>query len=586
MHSQGRSPNSQADVEAEQANRLRSRPNGQIGQVGQVAAHLAAGAPMSAQTARALQRSVGNAGMNAVSDRLQGGARPTATGPEPTRERIERAAQSDAARTRTGGAPSRQNRPATGARTGERPVIQRAVGAEVEESQWGVVDAAGGPVPKGTPLVHRPYFQLQAEYAGAGRSSLEMVSNPPGALTRAEWNTMRAGMQKLRDELLARQNKPEIRTASLVGGVDGFRLVPHKLFSPSLQVTVGVPLAAVPALFASLKEVGATVSNQGSYVPSAPAQEVVQKGLGLSAAPSGELLGFITMLDHYLRQGTGTGKMIFLKGLYPVMARTDFAAMFTMLPDTERKSIKENMDAWVQLLAEHAKTGDPTGEGRLVGGWIDDPEDPTRAMEITTTRKQWLTEMASGRDVLTAHGKLGPDAEGLSDAEKASRLAVGVRQDVKPKVLGASDGKRPVTEDVAVPTDEGQLKQLLDDLRELYAGMGALKDKTDEVRYDKDKRSKTGEAPSTRAAIVEIRQPGNGVWFKQMDRIYDAVDSAIQGAGGSYTNVLTPHQQRQRQATDNERQAVNRSRGRAGRVLLGIKALVWNTRAKLRSKRK
>lgn len=108
----------------------------------------------------------------------------------------ERAAEADATRAMRGDpAPERDARTA-GPNSGGPEVLQRAVGAELEENHWRVKDEAGKPVPKGTALVHRPYFQLQAEFGGAEQSNIEMVTNPPGVVNRNEWDKMLKGMTR------------------------------------------------------------------------------------------------------------------------------------------------------------------------------------------------------------------------------------------------------------------------------------------------------------------------------------------------------------------------------------------------------
>ncbi len=71
---------------------------------------------------------------------------------------------------------------AVGALLGAAPrrALQRAIGVELEESRWEVGADPGVPIAKGTPVVDRPQFELQAEFGGGNRTNLEIVTKPPG----------------------------------------------------------------------------------------------------------------------------------------------------------------------------------------------------------------------------------------------------------------------------------------------------------------------------------------------------------------------------------------------------------------------
>lgn len=499
---------------------------------------------------------------------------------------FERAAEANATRVMSGPASLQRERDedtaeaapdgAESAKTVAGEAIQRAIGVEVEESNWRVVDSAGQAVRKGTPLVHRPFFQLQAEYAGTGKSNIELVTNPPGVVNREEWDTMREGMKALLDDLLRRRKDlskpregrqgaetPAIETAHLPGGEQGYRIHPSALLSPHLQVTAGVPLAALPTLLDRLKDAGATVTwpakdfdalrfapkenDQGSDTGETKAIED-PKGKRrddggdrflLPGNPSEELVGFITLLDTYLRAGADRSWRTFPKAVFQVMARTDFATMFALLPEPERTAVASNLSEWVRLMAGREGINDPTGKDPVLAGWFLDPDDTeaTSGMKITTTRREFLEAMVPrddnpGRDLLTARGRLGlgpdEDEETLDVTERAKRLAAHAQTGKSP---GRNAAGLPILPkefgDIEIPEDRELVKRLASDLRELYQGMGELGARTDEVRYD-------GAAENTPTVVVEIRSPGSGGWYTLMEGIYEAVDEAI-AAHGAYT---------------------------------------------------
>jgi hypothetical protein len=234
-----------------------------------------------------------------------------------------------------------------------RRVVQRNLGAELEDSHWVVADQADQKVDKAVPLVHRDHFQLQAEDNGASESNIEMVTNPPGVPTVQEWKAMSVGMQNLGQELNELPAREKVDTSTLTGGRPGFALIPPKAephFNPFLQATVGVPLRAVPSLIRRLNKAGVHVS--------AADQQVTRSQVRLFAGsrPSRELLGFATMIQSYLASGRGYDNELasnsLLKGMVGLMARTDFASMFALLPEQDQDLISQDLDGWVTTMMQ------------------------------------------------------------------------------------------------------------------------------------------------------------------------------------------------------------------------------------------
>jgi hypothetical protein len=67
-------------------------------------------------------------------------------------------------------------------------------------------------------------------------------------------------------------------------------------------------------------------------------------------APSRELHGFTALLNHYLFEGANRPHAQFVKAVYAVMARTDFAASFALLEHEGRDSIAQHLTEWVDLM--------------------------------------------------------------------------------------------------------------------------------------------------------------------------------------------------------------------------------------------
>jgi hypothetical protein len=465
--------------------------------------------------------------------------------------------------------------------------VQRNVGIELEDTTWSVTEN-GQAIEKGVPVVHRPFFQLQGEYGGKDNSNIEFVTNRPGVLDRTEWTTMRDGVVDLAGELRARNGQRPFSAAELAGGDGRYMLHPSYKFDPFLQVTAGVPLAAIPALFDNLKG-KATINAPGvesvrasadklrgdqraqGGPDSGPASEGKGKEKGepepLPVAPGGQenLLGLITMVRTYLAEGdlnaTNQRSITFLKGLTKVMARTDFATMFMLLSPEERQTINQDKAAWVAAMVEGLQ-GD--ADAPVLGQVAYDQHSGADAMRLTTSRRDWLTEMTStgaeeheqpGRDILSVRGKLAgpdPDPEGPEDQADARRLAVGVEhaEGTRGKSGLQPDDLDFTAVNVGLTELQGRLEELFGQLKDLHEGFGSLGSITDTLRYEGDERP-------TPAVIVEIRSPTKADWSAAMDEIYNAVEAAIAGPDErKYTNELSDEGKEARRRAEEQREAV------------------------------
>lgn len=492
----------------------------------------------------------------------------------------ERAAEANAHRVMRAPVQGEQNgtEPET-PRTGGPPVIQRNVGVELEDTQWTATAEGNRPIEKFTPLVHGQHFQLQAEFAGDGRFGLEMVT-VKGGVRNEEWNAMCAGMQDLADRLDALGKKRVKFSASLLpGGEVGYQLTPGRggKFSPHLQMTVGVPLAALPHLFEELDKLG-VVTNMPNYRREQETQNVrTAVGANLGITPSADLVGFITLLKSYVRAGSPDERQTFLKAIFKVMARTDFASMFSLLPESEQGVIIGNLDGWVATVVAGEAAGD-----RLVNSWFYDPQDKDqKPFEIRTTRRQWLSDMAgpgTSRDRLRGEFR---DAGGALDRGRVAdvREYSGTRPD-------PTDRKRPTGfGKINIPDDSQGVDKLVERLEDIYQSLGALGSTTDRIEYQ-DRGEQDDDAAATRqaeAVILEIREPGASTvpgFAGTLDRandIYSAVHEAISGSVGEYQSVATENQSDLRRTADDQRNAALRENSRLRQ--LRARAAWWLRRA-------
>lgn len=172
-----------------------------------------------------------------------------------------------------------------------------------------------------------------------------------------------------------------------------------------IQETTPQPPAAgaAPALHPmsqqDIKKVQATAEQRvtaflggGFVVPSAVQNQA-------PAAPSEELRGLLTLVATYLVGGAGSGGQAYLKGIAPLLARTDFAAMYGQLPQDERANFAASPDIFVDLALRAA--GLPTADAPVFAGTIG----TTAPVDLRhVTRRIWLGGMVAGQDLMSAAG--------------------------------------------------------------------------------------------------------------------------------------------------------------------------------------
>lgn len=120
---------------------------------------------------------------------------------------------------------------------------------------------------------------------------------------------------------------------------------------------------------------------------------------------SRELIGLLGLLIMYTRTAKGPLQG-YAKTIAPLMARTDFAKMFAMLPPIEASLLGGNNATYFVELVQLAVGDDidiykPVFENGLYHKWANDPRMDTTALK-GLTREEWYREIAQGTDRLTA----------------------------------------------------------------------------------------------------------------------------------------------------------------------------------------
>jgi hypothetical protein len=468
------------------------------------------------------------------------------------------------------------------------PVVQRSVGFEFElrAGDWNIwtdEDQPKAPA-KGTRIIYGQDFTLQAEYSGEKISVAELVTDDPGLQTRDQFEASVKDMQRLGRELDAVPANTSRNAGAFTGGDPDFKMEKKENASidgASLQVTAGVPLGSVHALFSYLEGV-VPESERGEY-QQARERALLARG---ERVGSNEFLGLMVLLQQYLSQLQGGGAVTknYVKGMIKVMARTDFHAMFGLMPETDQTWVKNHMDDWIRAMLsgkqkwwQKEKWTTLPEKGRLVSPIISDPGSQDPAMQITTTRKQWLKSLPqrdllsySGRETGTEGVEVFPKRSPGQIAEQIKNLPKETPQE-EVEALQAEytealkNQDKPVkkrfgkamTPEKYYGTEEGSDddKPMIDAMKSLYMGLGSLGGRMDYVEYEGEEQAEGTEVNAenfTGAPVIEIRNPPNAGkvdnWFTVAESIYNAVDDAIKYPNGKdkaprdYRNVLSPGQ--------------------------------------------
>jgi hypothetical protein len=318
--------------------------------------------------------------------------------------------------------------------------VQRKVGIEIETG-WYVAKADKpliGKTKPGTPLkkydvVGEPFdgFKVTADTAPNKRSEIEFVVDPPveegddgkqrletvmGKLTGIGERMVQAGKEKQHfTQDKATDRKPD----------KNFVITPNGPLDGSPQVTIGLALDAItrmgqtppPAPVAAQQPTTAAGQQPAPQPPpDRPAPVAMQPGAaylsaqarrvtgkGALPAPSDDLRGLIAVISSYIIKGSITSRQL----AYPkqianvLMARTDFAKLFGLLPAAERTILEADRKLWVDLVVDAASVG------KLSGGTIDPNANiiavgTKRSGVRDLTITDWLTAIADNDDKLNS----------------------------------------------------------------------------------------------------------------------------------------------------------------------------------------
>jgi hypothetical protein len=291
---------------------------------------------------------------------------------------------------------------------------------------------------KGTVLVESTDFSIQADEASTGGSNVEFVTVP-----FPETDDGRARLVSALARIVAVQGlfNGEFHPADTLAKVAGGGTVNRPSDLPpseggksydtaeyvvagfggkgNPQATAGIPLERLASLVQAMEvRQPATGALAGMRLAGADAHHVMdeaEKGVaalpqpaGLSNPPSQRLRGLLVLIASYLRHGARrtAGQRVtesYYKGIAAMLARTDFASMFALLPDDERMELAaSNAAVLIELALTAAKLDPATEADEPVLEAITPPGRRVNFGELT--RRRWLEGIPAGRDLLSRAG--------------------------------------------------------------------------------------------------------------------------------------------------------------------------------------
>ncbi|WP_220140191.1 eCIS core domain-containing protein [Kitasatospora acidiphila] len=296
-------------------------------------------------------------------------------------------------------------------------------------------------------------FDLTADASPTGGSNLEWVTDPLTDV--AQVNTVMDDVTAMAAYLDGRQGDRFIPSEDVTAGggrpEPGLRIYPDgKPLAFAPQATLGAALGRLPKLVKYLdnkepmgladripgmgkrrkegrRQASVDLASSLGELPVAKSgAETAIAGLlpQLGFQPSNDerktLTGLVTQLAAYLIQGQNLQAGANAKSIAgALMARTDFAHGFSLLPQNLRNHFQADTGAFVRLVLQAANMAG-TGNARVFGSEVERgmANDRTRTT-VTLTRAQWLGALPAGHDLLKNWENLASDEQDMVDEDSA-----------------------------------------------------------------------------------------------------------------------------------------------------------------------
>ena len=296
-------------------------------------------------------------------------------------------------------------------------------------------------------------FELQADESSNGGTNMEFVMPRPVPETKEGRKSLDRTMKailELCEYLVANPQLPH-EAKDIASAGYGRAQLPPAIINVTAKIT-GNPQSTVAVRLEQLakfmKDIGAPTdgsnpdlakldlglqrpTSKKDYVTVGQmpdlAEQAIQnfrtsKGLGDDWGSS-SLKGLLSLIFTYLKKGS-TDDMDYPKLIAPLMARTDFSAMFSQVP--EAAYFKARPKVWVDWILESLGMTGQKNYYVFTRGM--------RGEEFGPSRKEWLTEMLDGTDLLTqaasneyfymSMGKLGAKTEQVGQKKKKTQAPI------------------------------------------------------------------------------------------------------------------------------------------------------------------
>ena len=335
-------------------------------------------------------------------------------------------------------------------------VIQRAVGFEFETG-WKVWEETGKNTSKFKPLSKKDVvgqyngFKIEADEAGDGDAELEFIVHPPLEAVDMEMERLSFVMNYItiygQDLLKAGKHKEIFRLMEVTGRRQDEKFLIKKgddELKAGAQVTAGVSMDRLSEIGTARQgatlpeEFGRTVNTINSIRSTIEEAKVDEL---LPGPMSPQLKGLLSVTTAYMWGGEQRG-LEYPKQIADVflLARTDFAQLFRMLPDAEREFYKKNPRKFVTLalrVSGHEDAGDkpviehgirPKPAASSSAAASSAPVAPS--VPVGPTRDKWLFFITQGYDLLSAEfdkdfesmGEFGAKTEAVGPQSKQAGI--------------------------------------------------------------------------------------------------------------------------------------------------------------------
>ncbi len=292
-------------------------------------------------------------------------------------------------------------------------VTQRAVGFEFETG-W-LIRKNGQPLKKKDKVGTENHvgFKIEADEAADHQSEIEFIVHPPVPVK----DNTKSQLSKIMDAIADYGNGLlDIRVFNGWNTLDNLTGQPQDSnyefygFDSDLkagpQITSGLSLDQISSIPKAIEktplpEGAASTLSEIRNVDIALSEIELDKYILPFKPISPKLKGLLTVIVSYLTTGAQPGLE------YPkqvadlfLLARTDFAQLFKMLPKHEYDYYKINAGHWINLVLKVAGMEGESKENVIKKGIRPDPYAPYR--QVGPTREMWLIFMTKGADLLSS----------------------------------------------------------------------------------------------------------------------------------------------------------------------------------------